>query len=415
MGARGRHTAVALALGIAVATCGGDSGEGPGEEGSDVRLAGDANLAVEWVIGDDPSAAAEYQFALVRDVLITPDGAIWVADGGAPAGAPKLRQYDSGGRFVRQVGRTGDGPGEYRAVGQLALMKDGTVAMRDGAPPGRVLIYGPDGSPRATWSASSLGVGYMNHPAGSIYVDTSGVVWIPVAGRPGPDRPPPPYLRVSPDGTVLDTVPYPELPEVGSLSIAIRQTTPSGGVAQMGVAVPYQAISTLAWNPTGGFAVARTDVYRIEILEPVGGDGVPLTPVADVVTRDTPPVPVPQAEREAISRHIDEAVSRIMEDMGVSDRPTIPPVADYKPPIKGFRFTDDGVLLVDVSMPSRLLDGEWTEATAYDVFDEDRRYVGRMVLPDSFTIVGMRGDLIWGVSRGEYDVESIRAYRITWH
>ena len=65
-------------------------------------------------------------------------------------------------------------------------------------------------------------------------------------------------------------------------------------------------------------------------------------------------------------------------------------------------------------MPSRFVDGEWSEPDAYDVFEPDGRFVGRILVPDAFQIEFMKDDHMWGRYTGEFDVESVRRYRIVW-
>ena len=70
--------------------------------------------------------------------------------------------------------------------------------------------------------------------------------------------------------------------------------------------------------------------------------------------------------------------------------------------------------MVSVSVPSRLVNDAWVEATAYDVFDQDGRFRGRVNIPDRLTYGFLKGNELWEVWRDEYDVESIRRYTIRW-
>ncbi|MCA9764547.1 MAG: 6-bladed beta-propeller, partial [Gemmatimonadetes bacterium] len=79
-------------------------------------------------IGDDPGDPMQ-QFVRIRDVVALPDGRIAILDAGVPA----IRVFDTTGRWVMNVGRTGNGPGEFRDPIDLAF--DGTglgVLDRDG-------------------------------------------------------------------------------------------------------------------------------------------------------------------------------------------------------------------------------------------------------------------------------------------
>jgi hypothetical protein len=106
-------------LGTILISCSTDSSantDGAGTSANDPTL---ATLVIEATIGDSTGAGLEqYQFSSIAAVLELPDGTIWVADGGESEGigtqTPLIRQFDSTGVFIRQVGREGDGPGEYR-------------------------------------------------------------------------------------------------------------------------------------------------------------------------------------------------------------------------------------------------------------------------------------------------------------
>ena len=102
-----------LSLVLAASACGGGNGEV--QDSGDGAAADVAELVLELSIGDDFAAAPEYQFSLIRSILITSDRTIWVADvtpggfGGFARGTPLLRRYDAEGTFVRQIAREGDG------------------------------------------------------------------------------------------------------------------------------------------------------------------------------------------------------------------------------------------------------------------------------------------------------------------
>ncbi|HSR41343.1 MAG TPA: 6-bladed beta-propeller, partial [Longimicrobiales bacterium] len=85
--------------------------------------------------GDD-----RYLFGEVRNVVSTPDGSTWVVD----AQGPRVRIYDPAGRYVRDVSRPGEGPGEIASVMGIDVTPDGRVAVWD-LRNGRVSLYRQDG------------------------------------------------------------------------------------------------------------------------------------------------------------------------------------------------------------------------------------------------------------------------------
>jgi hypothetical protein len=57
----------------------------------------------------------------VSPLAVGAGNALVIADDAIPA----LRIFDSTGTFVRVIGRLGDGPGEYRAMGGVRTLSDG--------------------------------------------------------------------------------------------------------------------------------------------------------------------------------------------------------------------------------------------------------------------------------------------------
>ncbi len=310
------------------------------------------------------------------------------------------------------------GPGEYRFPEGLVELSDGRVAVRDIAPPGKVVLFTADGQLSETWTSYSLGVGFMRGASNTGYaleVDRGGIVWLPIfdlarASEPFANMQ---FLRIRPDGTVLDTVGPPSLPAVQRDEIRMERILPSGGRSRRGFSAPYQPRATWTWSPMGTFAVARTDQYRVEVLPPPpapGGAASTPRQSTRIIQRDVALLPVPPAERVAERKRLEELISAFDPDARVR----VPDIPEHKPPMRSIRFADDGHLLVGVHMPSRLQDGEWTEDQAYDVFDPEGAMLGRVVLPDSFRFRGMREDMIWGLFRDSLEVESVRRYRIVW-
>jgi hypothetical protein len=390
----------ALAAVVLISGCGSGSDAGVGSTYVEEPI---AELTLGLTIGDDPAAAPEDQFAEIASIYLADDLTLWVADGttvGFGSGSPVVRMFDAEGTFVRLVGREGDGPGEFRRPYGFALLPDGRIAMRDMGGAERVVIYTEDGDAEATWSLRMAGVTGIYRGPDPIRIDTVGRIWLSAVGRPGPDRRSL-YVRLRPDGTVLDTVAAPTLPEVERDELRIERTLPSGGRSIRGFAVPYQPWGLTAWHGSGRFAVAASDEYRIWWAD---------DPAATVAERDVRPVGVSAPEREVARVRLIEEV-RSVEGGESLDIPEIPRV---KPPLKYIQFSEDARLLVLVSMPSALRDGEWTEPFAYDVFDLDGSFTARILLPEGFSMHGLRGDLLWGVARDSLGVQSIRRYRIAW-
>jgi hypothetical protein len=91
-------------------------------------------------VGEDPGDPKQ-QFVRILDVVALPGGRVAILDAGVPA----VRVFDATGTWVMDVGRTGNGPGEFRDPVDLAF--DGTglgILDRDG----RFEWFTDDGRPR---------------------------------------------------------------------------------------------------------------------------------------------------------------------------------------------------------------------------------------------------------------------------
>jgi hypothetical protein len=96
----------------------------------DQREADGVNIP-EWTISPTPHVVIgtegdpHYEFSRVSGVALLPDGGVAVADGGSQ----EIRVYDASGTYLRSFGGTGDGPGEFRALGTIRTSGDSILAI----------------------------------------------------------------------------------------------------------------------------------------------------------------------------------------------------------------------------------------------------------------------------------------------
>lgn len=89
-----------------------------------------------------------YQFNDIAAATRLRDGSIAVAD----RGSGEIRIFDGSGRFVRKVGRRGEGPGESRRLSHIRAMGDDSLLAWD-ALGGRFTIFTPAGRVARTFTA----------------------------------------------------------------------------------------------------------------------------------------------------------------------------------------------------------------------------------------------------------------------
>lgn len=85
-------------------------------------------LSQVLTIGEKSSNSPEYLFSGIRTIrLIPPNNNILVAD----ASNASIRTYDKNGRFVKQIGQRGRGPGDFQEVTSVTVNEDGTFIVTD--------------------------------------------------------------------------------------------------------------------------------------------------------------------------------------------------------------------------------------------------------------------------------------------
>jgi DNA-binding beta-propeller fold protein YncE len=95
--------------------------------------------------GDTPD-----RFNGVSDVLVAPDGSIFVADGHSDKTNNRMLKYDRNGKFLLSWGKQGSGPGEFVAPHGLAMDAQGRLYVADRSN-SRIQIFDQQGKFLAEW------------------------------------------------------------------------------------------------------------------------------------------------------------------------------------------------------------------------------------------------------------------------
>lgn len=378
-------------------------------------MVGEAPLPLEREIAiGQPDGPPEYSFSEIADVAVGKAGEIYVWDNKERA----LRLYDAQGKFVRQVGRTGSGPGEYDRVNGIAVRDDGKLAVWD-AGNGRINLYSAAGDYESMWS---LGAGFFTGRA--LASDTANNLYL--RARVASDSTQPlgktGLIRLRPDGVTRDSL-LP--PEIGPETPTLRASNAGGMSVSYGI--PYLPTRQWTLSPHGYFVAGPGDPYVVYALPP---NAKPTK-----IERAWTPVPVDPADKA-------EARERTLYGMRMSfpqyqwDGPDIP---DRKPAYRSIIVDLDGRIWLGVSQPSEKIPAEelaqaappptasagrtgnerpampartWREPAAYDVFAATGQYLGHVRLPPRTTLHKMRGNSIWAVTLDSLDLPAVTRYRI---
>lgn len=120
-------------------------------------------LGVRGEPGDGPD-----RFNKPSDVLVAPDGHIFVADGHDAGGNNRVVKFSPEGEFVLEWGETGEGPGQFRDVHALAMDSRGRLFVGDRAN-SRVQIFDQDGNFLDSWTQ-------FGRPSG-LFIDANDVLY----------------------------------------------------------------------------------------------------------------------------------------------------------------------------------------------------------------------------------------------
>lgn len=111
---------------------------------------------------------ANDEFNQPSDVLVAPNGDIFVVDGHGALGNNRVVKFSSDGAFIKTWGTTGQGPGEFRDPHALAMDSQGRLFVGDRGN-SRLQIFTQDGEHLATWTQFS-------RPSG-LYIDENDILY----------------------------------------------------------------------------------------------------------------------------------------------------------------------------------------------------------------------------------------------
>lgn len=154
----------------------------PGKGHQVYKFSPEGNLLL--TLGSPGGGREPGHFWQPNDVLVAPDGSIFVAEGHSSAATANARilVFDASGKFLRAFGRKGTGPGEFDQPHGLAMDSRGRLFVGDRSN-NRIQILDQQGNYLAEWRQFS-------RPSG-LWIDRNDVLYVAdsESGSVAPDRP----------------------------------------------------------------------------------------------------------------------------------------------------------------------------------------------------------------------------------
>jgi len=346
---------------------------------------GAATVVEELSIGVE-SGPDEYMFGSIRGIAVGAEGVIYVADGRPTI----VRTYDSDGVFLRDIGRQGQGPGEFVSAPGLGVLPSGMLVTRD-----------PRGSRVSFFSSGGEYLDSFPVVPGvrTLIIDREGNIYVQLFEGDVE------LVKYSIEGEELGRVTFPPQDMAGASTFVLGSG--EGGI------FPFPTETRSAWSPLAYLVTGRNDVYDIELRKPEG---------TVHLTREVAPVPVggeEHAEWEAFRQTLVERARARSRDTEYE------PIPEVKPFFRQLYVGEDGRIWVfryvaaekrdDIEpLPDRperpLL--TWREPWTYDVFDPDGTFLGSVVVPDGLQPFVFRGEQIWGSLTDDDGVERVVRLRV---
>ncbi len=359
---------------------------------------------------DRPDASYPEPFSLLTGIRELPDGRVLVSDGIDQT----LVWLDLATGRTTALGRTGQGPGEYRSPDALFPMPDGATLLMD-LGNGRLSLYGADGRYLESMSIAQGTPGPGAGPGGLRLilpraVDGRGRMYFQQPGGIGPGGVPADsqaVLRYDRRAGVLDTVAF-----VKVAPPAVRTTGTASNQNVRMMPRPFPASDGWAVAPDGRLAIVRAADYRVEWVTPTGRvRGQPVT---------ARPVPVRDAERREWASSVGSGLSISMEnrngEVTTNFRRGRP--GAQEPDLSGVEWPSHKPAFVSANVFATPEGDVWVERSVaagapreYDVFNRQGTLTRRVILQRDRRVVAFGSGTVYVVRSDEDDLQYLERYR----
>jgi len=351
------------------------------------------------VASDPPAAELRQEFTRVTQVRELRDGRVVVLD--RDEAVVVLADYRTS--QVNQLGRHGEGPGEYRSPLWMLPLGGDSVGVFDDASL-RVLVIDAQGQlsgflPAMSPSPGTGTVGALaGDGRGAFYGEGSATAIGPDGRFQRADSAP--LFRWAIGGSDIELVGH------------VPRPPPSGAVVGPGVMRPGTALrpgtrDMWAVGSDARIAIVHHDPYRVDFLLPSGTRRAGATmPFTRVSVNDS-------VKQAVLSERSGVPTATVVDGRGVTSTvrrrpPAVSPAsinwASEVPPFRGdtfVAFAPDGALWIQRTTFGR-------EGARYDLVGADGRLVDRIRLPEGHRVAGFGRGVMYVVRRDSDDIEYVQ-------
>jgi hypothetical protein len=385
-----------IGCGLALAACSADAGTGDGtvfRDSAGVAIAESDHTRPAW--GDDGwrlsdtplievgslDAEGPEQFLGVMDARLLPNGNLAVVN----ARLQRVVLFDAQGQHLRTIGRSGDGPGEFRSPWQVHPLAGDSLMVVDiyrmvsvfdaaGAyirrfVPGEI-VGETQGAPIGQFGDGSLFLMQYQHGSNE--------------GRTGLGKSQVEPVRVGLDGTILER-----------FGLFDEQ------VVNFGAPAPHLFGAWGKFRPDGeAFWYAWGERFEARRIERDGR-------VTRLVRLDLPRRPVTQADKDGVLEGWRARVRGTPQEPAITAYISRATFEEVLPALDNLLVDDEGNLWIeDYRVWSHRAPPTWR------VFDAEGRYLGPVAMPAGFQPLQVTGGKVVGRWTDESDVEFVRVYGV---
>lgn len=302
-------------------------------------------------------------FASIAGVDMARDGRLFVLDGINK----KIRIFDSAGKLLKELGRTGQGPGEWGTPFIIKLVSENEIMVAD-AGNRKVVYLDPQGNlTREVSYARNMGLIKLQERNGQYCAAEMGVEGNSLAYTIA--RYDSGFNRLLKFDTLLTPMPI------------------SGSKIN-----PYDMYFEFCLDSRGNLLYGLSSAYEIKCFDPEGK-------LFRIIRKEYRPRPITEKDRQ-------EILSQLPETAGVNLKEMLA-FPDYFPPFSAFLIDEADRLYVRTFEK-----GQAPHWYIWDVFDPDGKLIARVELPEN-TLLIKEGKLC-AVEKDEEDYPYLCLYQATW-